>query len=209
MDYNRSWDWVNLTYADFWTLDGFVRNLFFNGWHPVFPWIGFLLYGMILSRLSLGEIATQRNLVIFGAVLLAIAEGASAAITPKLHSMDPLLAPLGSTSSLPPLPLYTLAGIGAASMAIGICLAVAEMAKRLGILRLVVPAGRQTLTLYFAHVFVGVVMMEELGSLVDQELSVAVIAALAFCTISAVYAFFWSEKFKRGPLEELMSRFSG
>ena len=42
LDYNQGWNWENLTYSDFWTPAGFVRNLFFNGWHPVFPWVGFL-----------------------------------------------------------------------------------------------------------------------------------------------------------------------
>ena len=56
LDYNQGWNWESLTYSDFWTPAGFVRNLFFNGWHPVFPWVGFLFYGIMLSRMSLCQV---------------------------------------------------------------------------------------------------------------------------------------------------------
>ena len=40
-NYDLGWDWETLTYTDLWTLPGFLRNLFFNGWHPVLPWAAF------------------------------------------------------------------------------------------------------------------------------------------------------------------------
>ena len=55
LDYNQGWNWENLTYSDFWTPAGFVRNFFFNGWHPMLPWVGFLFYGIMLSRMSLAR----------------------------------------------------------------------------------------------------------------------------------------------------------
>lgn len=46
VDYEIGWDWDTLEYAGFWRPDGFVRNMFYNGFHPVFPWLGFLFLGM-------------------------------------------------------------------------------------------------------------------------------------------------------------------
>ena len=43
IDYESGWNFEELTYSGFWTIDGFIRNLFFNGFHPVFPWLGFFL----------------------------------------------------------------------------------------------------------------------------------------------------------------------
>ena len=50
LDYESGWNFEELTYSGFWTIDGFIRNLFFNGFHPVFPWLGFFLLGILLSR---------------------------------------------------------------------------------------------------------------------------------------------------------------
>ena len=43
-DYESNWDWETLTYNGFWTISGFFKNLFFNGFHPIFPWISFIFY---------------------------------------------------------------------------------------------------------------------------------------------------------------------
>ena len=64
LDYETGWNWSDYSYHGFWTPTGFVRNLFFNGWHPVFPWLGFLLFGIILSRLSLAGSSGTRSEVV-------------------------------------------------------------------------------------------------------------------------------------------------
>ena len=209
LDYNQGWNWENLTYSDFWTPAGFVRNLFFNGWHPVFPWVGFLFYGIMLSRMSLARWTTQRNLMIGGCLLVVLAETTGAIVTPLLAEIDPELTFLSTTEPLPPLPLYTIAGMGAASIVIGGCLALSGWAGRVGILRFVTPAGRQSLTLYLAHILIGVTALEVLGLIGDQSLTTAVIAALTFCACAMIYAYLWAKRFKRGPMETLMRRLAG
>ena len=209
LDYNLGWNWENLTYSDFWTPAGFVRNLFFNGWHPVFPWVGFLFYGIMLSRMSLARWTTQHNLMIGGCLLVVLAETAGAVVTPLLAEIDPELAFLSTTEPLPPLPLYTIAGMGAASIVIGGCLALSGWAGRVGILRFVTPAGRQSLTLYLAHILIGITALDVLGLIGDQSLTTAVIAALTFCACAMIYAYLWAKRFKRGPMESLMRRLAG
>ncbi len=209
LDYNRSWDWIDYSYADFWTPAGFVRNLFFNGWHPVFPWLGFLLYGLILSRLKLKKRTTQRSLMLAGAAMVVMAESLSALISPSLFAIDPELIALSSTLPVPPVPLYTLAGIGAASAVIGFCLAIAEWLRQKKILQLIAPAGRQTLTLYLAHILIGMGALEAFGLLGEQSVSAAFAAAMIFCTAATVWAYLWSRKFRRGPVETLMRRMAG
>ena len=61
LDYDLNWDWKAYSYQNFWTVEGFVLNLFFNGWHPVLPWLGFFLFGIFLSRLSLEKIPSGPN----------------------------------------------------------------------------------------------------------------------------------------------------
>ena len=39
--YSAGWDWTDLSFTDFWSLKGYVRNLIYNGWFPVFPLVQF------------------------------------------------------------------------------------------------------------------------------------------------------------------------
>ncbi len=208
LDYDTGWNWETLTYSGFWTPAGFLRNLFFNGWHPVFPWFGFLLFGFVLARLDLASAEVQRRMVVFGAVALVGAELASLSLLPLAAGNSDFAAIL-TTSPVPPMPLYALAGMGAAALLIGLCLMLAPPFARIGVLQLLVPAGRQTLTLYIAHILIGMGVLEALGLIGSQSLASAFIAALAFCLAATVYAWVWSRRFGRGPAEALMRQLAG
>jgi len=112
LNYDAGWNWETYDYTGFWTPTGFVRNLFFNGWHPVVPWLGFFLFGIILSRLSLSDRRVQLALAGLGGLALVGAELASAGLLSRFTGTE--LAPLFTTSPVPPMPMYTLAGMGAA-----------------------------------------------------------------------------------------------
>ncbi|MBN8291439.1 DUF418 domain-containing protein [Rhodobacter sp. NTK016B] len=209
LNYDTGWNWEAYTYSGFWTPAGFVRNLFFNGWHPVIPWLGFLLFGILLSRISLAERVTQRKLILGGAIALAVAEGISAVLIAQLAPIDPELVALATTGPVPPMPLYTLAGLGAACLVVGLCLRFSDSLASVGVLGLLVPAGRQTLTLYIAHVLVGMGTLEALDMLGGQTIAQAVGAALLFCLAATLYALIWARWFKRGPIEALMRKLAG
>ena len=209
LDYDTGWDWASYSYSGFWTLEGFARNLFFNGWHPVIPWLGFLLFGIMLGRLPLAERATQVRLVLGGAAALALAELAGGSLAGHLALIDPGLAVFATTNPIPPMPLYTLAGMGASSVVVGACLLAAGPLGRIGVMGLLGPAGRQTLTLYIAHILVGMGTLEALGMLGGQSPGRAAAASLLFCLAATVYAFVWSRFFRRGPAEVAMRRIAG
>lgn len=206
LDYDTGWNWVDLSYAGFWTPSGFIRNLFFNGWHPVLPWFGFLLFGVVLSRLPMADRRLQGLLLGVGAAALAAAEGISAALQ---GALGPELAQLATTDPIPPMPLYTLAGMGAAAVLIGAAMLASGRLQQLGLLQWVLPAGRQTLTLYIAHILIGMGTLEALGLLGGQSPGAALLAALIFCAAAALYAALWSLVFKRGPVEAAMRALAG
>ncbi len=208
-DYDLGWNWDDYSYTDLWTPAGFIRNLFFNGWHPVIPWLGFLLFGIALSRISLSQASTQNRLILFGAVAFVSAEFVGTNLTNILFTIHPELAVFATTAPVPPMPLYMIAGLGVASFIVGFCLRFASLFSRIGIMRIVTPAGRQTLTLYIAHILIGMGVLEGLGMLGEQNLSTAVMAALLFCLIATVYALLWSRYFKRGPIEAIMRKVAG
>jgi len=168
-----------------------------------------LLFGIVLSRASLGERSVQNVLILGGAIVFAAAQTLSFFLTNYFMRIDPELAALVTTEPVPPMPLYTLAGLGAASVVIGLCLIFSEQLKTYGVLRLVVPAGRQTLTLYIGHILVGMGTLEAMGLLGGQTVAQAVWASLLFCMGATVYALVWSAWFKRGPIETLMRVLAG
>lgn len=209
LNYDAGWNWDDLTYTGFWTPTGFIRNLFFNGWHPVIPWLGFLVFGIILSRVSLSERATQLRLVLGGVIAVVVAEGVSAWLVASLGPIDPELVLLASTVPVPPMPLYTLAGLGAACVVVGGCLLFSDSLKAVGVLHLLTPAGRQTLTLYIAHILVGMGTLEALGMLGAQTVAQALGASLLFCFAATVFALIWARWFNRGPIEAIMRKVAG
>ena len=209
-NYDAEWDWTTYSYSGLWTFPGFLRNLFFNGWHPVVPWLGFLLYGVILSRTALSSGRVQVRLMVSGILAVAIAEAAHALLTPVLSGWDAELGALATTSPIPPMPLYTLAGGGVASVVIGGCLWIADWAEgasvgksmdksldiagdksgdkvrhavRWLVRNIVTPAGRQTLTLYIAHILIGMGTLDALGLVEENGLQSGSPAATPLSTV--------------------------
>ena len=212
LNYDAGWDWTDYTYADLWTPLGFLRHLFFNGWHPVIPWISFLILGILLARLPLQQRRVQSGLMLGGAMALGVAAMLSAGLM-RLAAAYAEAVQLLTTEPIPPMPLYMLSGYGAACLVVGLCLRAAAWAGRSGVMAVVVPAGRQTLTLYLAHILIGMGVLEALGLLVEQgqaqSVPLAVGAALLFCVLATGYAWAWNRHFKRGPVEMLMRRLAG
>ena len=200
LNYEAGWNWATLQYADFWTPTGFIRNLFYNGWHPVFPWLTFLLFGMWLGRLNLANRTTQIKLAFAGTIIAAAIISLSAAL-----STDPELAEVMGLSPIPPGPLYILAGIGTSTAMIGATLLVTPLLTRLHLSEWLAAPGRQTLTLYVAHILIGMGVMQALGKLDGSLTSPQIFAiSIGFATLSSLYARLWSIITKRGPLESLM-----
>ncbi|HBR98089.1 MAG TPA: transporter [Gammaproteobacteria bacterium] len=209
LDYDQGWDWKTYVYDDFWTVVGFVRHTFFNGWHPVFPWMAFLLYGVMLSRVSLGARRTQVLMIVGGIVATVVAEMLSGWLAPLLGVSDPELSLVAETDPVPPAPLYLLAASGIATALIGLCLLLAPVLKPTGVLRWINPAGRQTLTLYIVHIYIGMGALEALGMFSGQSMGSVMAASLLFTVCACLYATAWSRYAKHGPIEMVMRRCAG
>lgn len=204
VDYETSWDWVTFEYADFWTIEGFVRNLMYNGWHPVVPWLSFLLLGMLLARLDLWVRGTHIRLMLYGAGAVGLAY----VLAFLASELDPDLAEFASVSPIPPLPLYMIAGLGAASLIIGASLRLFSG----GMIKSLSPftqTGKQALTLYIAHIIIGMGTLEALGFIGGQSAEMAIFAASLFILLAIIYAKLWACYFKAGPIEWLMRRVAG
>lgn len=211
LNYDLGWDWKTLTYNDFWTPIGMVRHLFYNGFHPVIPWLAFILVGNMIGRLDMRDPAIQRRVFLLGGGIAIIAEVISKVLirflSPGASSADQeaILAIFG-TAPLPPMPLYMLASAGTACAIIAASIALGEKYQNAIWIRPFVATGQLALTLYVAHVVIGMGALEAIGRLENQTLHFSLIASLVFCISSVVYAHLWRKLFKRGPLEAIMRK---
>ena len=209
IDYESGWNFEELTYSGFWTIDGFTRNLFFNGFHPVFPWLGFFLLGILMSRVLLKKRQVQIKMISWGLIAIIFSEIMSFIISGYVIPADSELQFLFMTDSMPPMPLYFLAASGSALLTIGLCLLVSEKFRESKIYSLIAPAGTQTLTLYVLHIIVGLGFIDAIGFTGTQTSSQAFVAAIIFCILGTIFAFTWSKWFRRGIFESLMRKLTG
>lgn len=209
LDYEQGWNWKTLEYKGLWSPSGAFRHLFFNGFHPVVPWLGFLFVGMVIGRQDMGEASVRRRVLAWGLGVALVAECVSGVLLQVLvrdagaDEAEVMVAVFG-TGPMPPLPLYMLAAGGTACAIIAASVALGQRYGSKPWLRPFVATGQLALTLYVAHVLVGMAILDAMGRLESQTLPFALLAATVFCTTSVVFASLWRSRFKRGPLEAIM-----
>lgn len=211
--YEVGWDFVNMNYTDFWTRDGFIRNLFYNGFHPVFPWTAFMLFGLWLGKQDLRNTAFVKksmwiSLAVFSSIQLIsyyslsiLSQGADA------NSQESLNIVLG-TEPMPPMPLYMLSGMAIATFVITGCILLGQRFENNVIIQSLNKTGQLALSFYVAHVVIGMGLVEgyngkALGSFSAQF---SISYALLFSLACVLFAVLWLKYKKAGPLEWLMRK---
>ncbi|NOX31135.1 MAG: DUF1624 domain-containing protein [Actinobacteria bacterium] len=209
----KNWNLDDYSYEGISTPSGFIRNLFFDGFHPVVPWVAFYLFGMWLGRTDLRDPVWRRTLAIRAAFIVVVTEAAAwVVLGPKGSSLDDLDDEswrwLFSVEPIPPLPLYPAAAGGTAVLVI---LGSIWLGDRLPdkLAEPLVSTGQLALTIYLAHVFVGMGILESMGRLENQTLEWAVVTSLIFSVVAIVFSWAWRRRYQRGPLEWVMRRVAG
>jgi len=116
---------------------------------------------------------------------------------------DAIAAILG-TAPMPPMPLYLLAGAGTACAVIAASVSVGKRFEKAIWMRPLVATGQLALTLYVAHVVVGISVLGAMGRLENQTLPFSLLASAVFFIVSVLFAHLWRSRFARGPVEMLM-----
>lgn len=209
LNYDHGWDWKTLEYYGFWTPVGMIRHLFYNGFHPVLPWLAFLLVGMVLGRQDMSDPTVRRRVLLWGAGVALVAEGVSWLLIHVLSTgvnladQEAIIAIFG-TEPMPPMPLYVVAGTGTACAIIAAAISLGQRYYESAWLQPFVATGQLSLTLYVAHVVFGMGTLEAFGLLENQTLPFALFASVVFCMVGVLFAYLWRSRFKRGPLETVM-----
>lgn len=209
-DYSRGWDNTFHEYTDLWTIQGFARNLIFNGFHPIFPWICFFLIGMWLGRKRWLYSEKRQKVLIYSLSLTVFFEGLSYFL---IKWTSPILDTdsanyLFTTKPMPPTMLYVLSAASLAVAFITFCFYLVEKLESLYLTKALIHTGQLSLTHYIGHVLLGLGILEAVGYLENGSLIFAIAYGCGYFVFAIVFSSIWRKKIKRGPLELLMRKLS-
>lgn len=214
-EYDLGWNFETFDYSDFWTLKGFLRNTFYNGFHPVLPWVSFMLLGLWFGKQDLGNTkfvwkTLKVSLIIFISTQLISLLSIELLADGDLVSKAELEQVLG-TSPMPPLPFYMISGSSIAIFVISACILLTNRFHESKLVDALYKTGQLALTFYIAHVIIGMGAVEVFGDkeMGDYPLSFSVIYALVFSLLCVLFAVLWRSKKESGPLEWLIRKIAG
>src|SRR5690625_427020 len=181
-----------------WTI---LHATLLTGAYPVLIWITPFLLGLVLGRLNLSSLAVQHRLIGWGMVATIIPIATSVVLVAlnghptTEYGWDHLI----SVEAHSEMPLWMTSGCGSAVLIIGLFLRVEPwVTHRLSWL---VSAGRLSLTIYVAHLFVLALLVRPGPEiLVDGYVISAAMSALF-----VIAAHLWWRYVGTGPLEQLLS----
>lgn len=211
---------TNITWDAFLQPATLAADVLFTGFYPVVQWLSYLLIGMLIGRLRLGELPVQTGLVAAGITaaagakflsyyllldkggLEAILATNSGRIWPLEQMMEVNLAGVKQTGSWWWLavsgphsgtPLDLLHTAGTAAAVVGVCLLLTR--ARPNLLLPLSAAGAMTLTLYSVHVWI--MSVTDALPVPPEPVWLFWISAVAAAAIGIAFAKLGS----RGPLE--------
>jgi uncharacterized protein len=214
--YENGWNFETLQYTDFWTIAGFLRNTFYNGWNPIFPWVAFFLLGMWLGRLDWQSAKIKRSILLTGFIVFMLIETLQFFASRGYFSED--LAFYITADYVPPFLPFMLSTASFALIFITLCIFIGERFAENNLLKNLAKTGQMTLTHYVFHITIGMIILAfitgkiEFNS-INADTPTAPIYILfysiIFFILSVIFSVLWSKKFKNGPLETLMRKISG
>jgi len=211
-NYETGWDFNTLEYQDLWTIKGFIRNIFLNGFHPVIPWVAFMLFGFWFGRQNLENDKFIKKTFWTSTLLFILIQIISFISIPLLSNNDPKsikeLADFFATSPMPPLPIYMLNGISIAFSLISACIIVANRFQNSLIITGLNKTGQLALTFYVAHVIIGIGVIEAINpnGLGHYSIEFSMIYALGFSLLCILFAIVWLRYNSSGPLEWVLRK---
>ena len=214
-DYETAWNWEILKYLDFFTIKGFLRNMFFNGFHPVIPWLAFLLTGMWIGRIDFNSPKKRKRVTIISLIIYIVFKGISMLLVFILSGLLPgdaeEIGYLVGTTPMPPLFFYMVTGTSLSVFIISVSVYFCNKFSDTLFVKQIISTGQLALSNYFLHVIIGLYGVQLIFGKLHRAFTIefAFFYALVFSILLVVFSHLWRKKFKRGPLELLMRKITG
>ncbi len=184
---------------------GLLFDTFFNGTHPVLPWIAFLCVGIVTGR-SVRRLPRQ-VLIPVGIGLTAFSYLLNYFGTRGI--IDPVRLVALSTHPFDGGLLYTVGAIGTSLVAYCTISWIAERFVDALAVRTLALAGRTTLSIYILHVLVFNEVVHQRHWITANGLGTALLFALVFWINAVLVATWWQTFLGQPPLERIYRRFGG
>ncbi len=215
LNYEKGWDWTIMEYTEFFTLPGFFRSLFINGFHPVIPWLAFLLTGIWVGRINFIDLKVRKKVLFISLSIYVLFKALSMVTVSVLSALSPSEATdieyAFGTSPMPPLFFYMVTASSLAVFIISLSIYIAEKYSNTLVIKQMVSAGQLALSNYFFHVIIGMLGIQLFFGKLEHAFSIEFTVAYAsvFSVVLIVFSHYWRRRFKRGPLEFLMRKITG
>jgi len=210
--YDTGWNFETLDYQDFWTINGFFRNLFYNGFHPVIPWTAFMLSGYWFGKQDLHNDKFIKKAFWISAITFIFMQTLSylsiSFLSEGNQSTAQELMDILGTNPMPPLPIYMFNGISIAFAIITACILIAKRFESNKLIDALNKTGQLALTFYVAHVIIGMGIVEAIYPTRIGKFSIefSMVYALVFSISCIIFAVIWRKYKKTGPLEWIMRK---
>ena len=216
--YDTGWNFETMLYDDFWTLEGFLRNTFYNGWNSIFPWIAYFLLGMYLGRLNWKDNKTPKNILLIGLMVYVTTFLLQTFATSITTNKDFVL--YMTADYIPPFLPFMLGTASFGLILIGVFIFIGNKIGETKIAKILASTGQMTLTHYIVHLVLGFLLLSMItGKTLSYDLlkleesnptnPITILTfALIYFLLSCTFSYLWTKKYKNGPLEMLMRKIS-
>lgn len=214
--YETGWNFDTLEYNDFWTVNGFIRNTFYNGWNSIFPWLAYFTTGMYLGRLDWALQKTQIKMFFTGLsffILITVIQ-----FLVNQSSLPEDFKFFMNADYLPPFLPFIISTIGSGLMLISLIMYLSKYLLSNRFIMGLAKTGQMTLTHYISHLTIGMLLFALLSGkqyygYISGQTPVKPFYIFRFSTgyfiLSYYFSRFWVQKFKYGPFETIMRKLSG
>lgn len=212
LNYETGWNFKTIEYLDFWSIKGFFRNLFFNGFHPILAWTPFMLIGFWFGNKNLTNKKLVVKYLITSSILFFTTIVVSFFVTKALKENKTLSDFLyyTETTPMPPLIFFSIIGVSFSIMIVSLCIIFCSKYKNLSFVKTIANMGKLALTFYLLHVFVGMyffslIFEKHIGNINNMF---SVLYALFFNLCCILISCFYFKKYSTGPFEFFLKKIS-
>ncbi|WP_160139720.1 DUF418 domain-containing protein [Chryseobacterium sp. c4a] len=211
--FESGWNLSNLEYPEFWTLSGFIRNTFYNGWNPIFPWFSYFAIGLYLGRLDWNQKQIQQKIFSTGLMIYLLIEGIRYGST--FLNLSTEAREFINADYIPPTLPFVLNTIGFGMMLITGFMFISQYISEKPWAMDLARTGQMTLTHYVSHLSIGLIVFalfrgtnysEVISGKNTVEPLYILLYSLGFFILSMYFSKLWGKKHKQGPLEILMRK---
>lgn len=185
---------------------GSLRYNFFDGIHPVLPWLLYPLAGMLIGRADWTDPRRGARLALAGGAGVLVLETWKYAVEARADRLGELYWLLEADWGAFSTPFFALRNLAWVALALGLLLRGGAALRALSFL---IPVGRLALTFYLLHVWLAILPLAAIWDWAEWPAAAGFGAAAAFTLGAAAGGAWWLRRMGQGPFERLLRAISG